>query len=527
MLQRLSGYLPFSRSRSRPGKGSSSAHGHRSSLDNGTRGHDDTEKGDSGAANADRSNGYGRQSSQAHGDDGAEIDSGHSRNVPSSSSSARSSAMDPRSLEIRRQEEKEFIRQNDTAESNTWYLMDVRWLQEWKDFVTRGEALPGPIDNSRLLDENMMPRPDLRPVDNYRGVNGAIWAYWHQRYGGGPVIHRRSLNLYDVDSSSESLPSGSPALPGAASNPAPSRGGEANSRRIGGSSSSQRRSTTPAETRSAARRQEEQRMEESPPPQQRASNSRMSASSSASQAATGSSTPPRGRPQERPQAASSSTRGRASGGALSRGASAPATRQMADDAEADTPRKEVKLCCDKCDGPHATNNCPHFKKAREKHADAWTEYGKGKKAGAGGIGDIQAPIVRSARVVPQPGDGSCLFHSLSYGLSDSTTASSLRREICGYIAKNPDLSVADTPLKDWIRYDSGGSVQSYAQRMQGNNWGGGIEMAALTQMKGVNVHVYERCKEGYKRISSFEHSPSAKTVSVLYQGRMHYDAIVV
>jgi hypothetical protein len=28
-----------------------------------------------------------------------------------------------------------------------------------------------------------------------------------------------------------------------------------------------------------------------------------------------------------------------------------------------------KLCCDKCDGPHATDSCPHYKKKREDHPD--------------------------------------------------------------------------------------------------------------------------------------------------------------
>lgn len=87
------------------------------------------------------------------------------------------------------------------------------------------------------------------------------------------------------------------------------------------------------------------------------------------------------------------------------------------------------------------------------------------------------------------------------------------------------MTIADTALKDWIRYDSGGTVASYAQRMAGGNWGGAIEMAALMKMKKVNVHVYEKCQEGYRRISAFDTPGAHKTVSVLYQGRMHYDAI--
>merc|ERR1711990_672591 len=40
----------------------------------------------------------------------------------------------------------------------------------------------------------------------------------------------------------------------------------------------------------------------------------------------------------------------------------------------DSPR-EKSAKCDKCDGNHATDACPHFRKPREKHKDAWANYG--------------------------------------------------------------------------------------------------------------------------------------------------------
>ena len=64
---------------------------------------------------------------------------------------------------------------------------------------------------------------------------------------------------------------------------------------------------------------------------------------------------------------------------------------------------------------------------------------------------------------------------------------------------------------------------------QGGVWGGGIEMAAVSHLKRVNVFVYQQSGGGYKRISSFE-SPSAgggkpRAVRVLYGGGVHYDAL--
>jgi hypothetical protein len=105
------------------------------------------------------------------------------------------------SMEMRQQQEKDFVRWNDTFDSwqktQTWYLVDVHWMEEWRQFVTQSDApLPGVIDNTRLLDSKGRPRPGLRPVDDYRGVNAAIWHFWQTRYGGGPPLLRRHVDIY-------------------------------------------------------------------------------------------------------------------------------------------------------------------------------------------------------------------------------------------------------------------------------------------------------------------------------------------
>lgn len=131
----------------------------------------------------------------------------------------------------------------------------------------------------------------------------------------------------------------------------------------------------------------------------------------------------------------------------------------------------------------------------------------------------------SAYVVPQPGNGSCLFHSLSHGLGQGN-ASSLRREICSYIANHPDVKIADAPLKSWIKHDSGCDTKSYASNMKSDScWGGGIEMGAFAKMKCVNVHVYEKCPKGFQRTSTFDVPKAQKTINVLYQRGTHYDAL--
>eukprot|EP00928_Gymnodinium_smaydae_P042976 TRINITY_DN28899_c0_g1_i1.p1 TRINITY_DN28899_c0_g1~~TRINITY_DN28899_c0_g1_i1.p1 ORF type:complete len:444 (-),score=72.21 TRINITY_DN28899_c0_g1_i1:176-1507(-) len=186
--------------------------------------------------------------------------------------------------------------------------------------------------------------------------------------------------------------------------------------------------------------------------------------------------------------------------------------------------------CDKCDGPHATEDCPHFKKAREDHKDAWANYGKKHPGHMGGSGGNF--VLRGARVVRQPGDGSCLFHSLCFGLKavgEHRNASQLRQELALFIKKNPKTQIAGDTLEEWVNWDANTSVPAYASRMAaGRAWGGGIEIAACALLKQTNIHVYERKSGEFKRISCFDcPRPTERVVHILYQGGVHYDALSV
>ena len=71
-------------------------------------------------------------------------------------------------------------------------------------------------------------------------------------------------------------------------------------------------------------------------------------------------------------------------------------------------------------------------------------------------------------------------------------------------------------------------MDAYAQKMARGGWGGGIEMAACSHLKGVNVHVYEKSRTGFKRIARFDSGGrGARIVNVLYQGGVHYDALKI
>lgn len=145
---------------------------------------------------------------------------------------------------------------------------------------------------------------------------------------------------------------------------------------------------------------------------------------------------------------------------------------------------------------------------------------------AGGADRVPKLAPASARVVRQPGDGNCLFHSLAYGLG--STAAALRSEICTFIEKNPDLSIAGTRLADWIQMLAGSSLQQYAKNMaKSAQWGGAPEIAACAHMRKVNLHVYERRGDRIELSVPFDVAGSTRTVAVLYVGGVHYDALVM
>jgi hypothetical protein len=216
--------------------------------------------------------------------------------------------------------------------------------------------------------------------------------------------------------------------------------------------------------------------------------------------------------------------------------------------------------CDKCDGAHASDACPHFRKAREAHRDAHVPTKAAPAQTSSSEGERE--VLRDAILRRQPSDGNCLFHSLAHGLCEggnSVTAAALRAQLITFIAGNPELEVRDsTSFKEWVEWETGATVDAYCQRMrQSGEWGGAIEMAACSHLLGVRVLVHEReaasflgggGAAGFRRIHTFDPPPAAVTAAaaapptgpeaelvgktprpkelrVLYSGGLHYDAL--
>uniref|UniRef100_A0A7S3K7S6 Ubiquitin thioesterase OTU n=1 Tax=Aureoumbra lagunensis TaxID=44058 RepID=A0A7S3K7S6_9STRA len=214
--------------------------------------------------------------------------------------------------------------------------------------------------------------------------------------------------------------------------------------------------------------------------------------------------------------------------------------------EKNKPQEQVteEISCDRCDGRHPTHACPYFSKGRDNHPDALNRKPSSRLGSDGGNAYLE-----EGTIINQPGDGSCLFHSLLYGykrLKQSIlieTATNLRHSLMDWLQENQDTEIADSPVKDWIRWDSNSQVSDYVRRMRIYGWGGGIEMAAFARKFQIEVHVYEKmpynARFPFKRISRFSgpssHSGSSvqsspvvrsPVVNVVYRGGVHYDALI-
>jgi hypothetical protein len=129
------------------------------------------------------------------------------------------------------------------------------------------------------------------------------------------------------------------------------------------------------------------------------------------------------------------------------------------------------------------------------------------------------------RIVSQPMDGSCFFHSVGFFTGES--ASGVRMRIVRWMMAHPDHRIADTTLRDWILYDSNSTVINYCKHMSRlHSWGGGIELSVLPYIYDMTVRVYTFDGK-FHRVSQHKNRsrPSQNIARLLYSGNNHYDAI--
>ncbi|KAF4696059.1 hypothetical protein FOZ60_002290 [Perkinsus olseni] len=102
---------------------------------------------------------------------------------------------------VKERYEAEFVRKYDTVrlpQGDTYYIVSTKWINSWKHFISEGKGLPGPISNNVLFRDDLKTLlPRLVRSRDYRGINQTIWSFWLARYGGGPLVTRLTLDIYD------------------------------------------------------------------------------------------------------------------------------------------------------------------------------------------------------------------------------------------------------------------------------------------------------------------------------------------
>jgi hypothetical protein len=191
--------------------------------------------------------------------------------------------------------------------------------------------------------------------------------------------------------------------------------------------------------------------------------------------------------------------------------------------------------CAACDGAHHARACPLYGgRPRPDHADA-VRRPPPREA----LPRAAPRALHGARQLPQPADGSCLFHALSAGLGGPPGAGPLlRAELADWIERNGDAALGANTLRAWLRHSHGLDPAAYAAQLRrADAWGGGVEMACLAAASGVAVEVYERGPpREHRLLARFEPPPAGgmlcgagggAAVRVALVGGCHYELLLL
>lgn len=159
--------------------------------------------------------------------------------------------------------------------------------------------------------------------------------------------------------------------------------------------------------------------------------------------------------------------------------------------------------CDRCDGCHLSAECPHFRRPRDEHRDAQPMPLAERPPPS-----TSAPaIIHRGKLIKQPGDGSCLYHSIVSGLQrlrlPRPTAANLRKQLAAWARVHPRKRIAGSTVRAWLHWEMGGreSLEDYCSRQAVGGWGGVIEIIGAAVEFGVSISVWvpEPRKAGHFR----------------------------
>ena len=145
--------------------------------------------------------------------------------------------------------------------------------------------------------------------------------------------------------------------------------------------------------------------------------------------------------------------------------------------------------CDRCDEPHSSSECPAFGLGRHDHPDAQPlPHGDRPQI------TPASPLIEAAgTLIKQPGDGSCLYHSLICGEKKlgrrSCGSLNLREQLAAWIKRNGSVRFNGKTVEEWLQAEMGSTMSSkeYARRQSQGGWGGSMEILAFVHSKRTSV----------------------------------------
>uniref|UniRef100_A0A8C4IFZ4 Ubiquitin carboxyl-terminal hydrolase n=1 Tax=Dicentrarchus labrax TaxID=13489 RepID=A0A8C4IFZ4_DICLA len=117
---------------------------------------------------------------------------------------SRCSAAEPPGLESQRREIESLLRECELRAGDSWYVVERRWYEQWKEFVETGDqnssSFPGQIDNTELFEDLDSYHLKERLVENedFMLVPAEAWhklLAWYGMVDGQPPLERKVVDL--------------------------------------------------------------------------------------------------------------------------------------------------------------------------------------------------------------------------------------------------------------------------------------------------------------------------------------------
>ena len=196
-------------------------------------------------------------------------------------------------------------------------------------------------------------------------------------------------------------------------------------------------------------------------------------------------------------------------------------------AENDHKTSSTIPCCDKCDGAHETETCPFFPQPPENHPDATMNKGENL------IEEPNETLPNTALVIPQQGDGSCVFHAMAYVINQhkekNVQSTQLRAEAADFIQKNKQWEFQGKTVQTWIDEMEGHTYDgaNYEQELRNGMYGGILEIQIVAHLHEIQFKVFVSRQTHYSCV--FQTAPGCGRAGFLWlhgeKMSAHYDVL--